>query len=61
MNPVCVVVILKFPQLLFQIAFVPEKSLVQKIPPNGANEPLCKRMRNRHIRNGFDFFDFPNP
>ena len=42
MNPVGIVVILKLPQLLFQIALVPEKSLVQEFPPDGADKPLSE-------------------
>ena len=60
MNPVGIVVILKLPQLLFQIALVPEKSLVQEFPPDGSNEPLGKGMGYRHMGNGFDFVDFSN-
>ena len=47
MNPVAVVVILKLHKLLFQIAPVPEKSLIQKIPPDGADKPLGKGMGDR--------------
>ena len=61
MNPVGIVVILKLPQLLFQIALVPEKSLVQEFPPDGAHEPLGKRMGNRHMGNGFNPINFPDP
>ena len=60
MNPVGVVVILKLPQLLFQIALVPEKSVVQEFPPDGADKPLSEGMGNRHMGNGFNFLDFSN-
>ncbi len=59
-NPVSVVVILKLHQLLFQIALVPEKSLVQKLSSNGANEPFGEGMRYRCMGNGFDFLDLSN-
>ncbi len=61
MNPMGVVVILKLPQLLFQIALVPEKSLVQKLPSDRANEPLGKGMGYRHMGNSFNPINFPNP
>ena len=61
MNPVCIEVILKLPQLLFQIALVPEKSLVQEFSPDGADKPLGKGMGYRHMGNGFYPINFPNP
>ncbi len=61
MNPVGVIVILKLPQLLFQIVLVPEKSLIQVFPSDGADKPLGKGMGNRYMGNGYDFLDFPNP
>ena len=61
MNSVGVVVILKLPQLLFQIALVPEKSLVQKLPPDGAHEPLGEGVRYRSMGNGFNPINFPDP
>jgi len=60
-NPVGIVVILKLPQLLLQIAPVPEKSLVLKLPPDGANELLDNGMGNQRMGNGFNFINFPNP
>ena len=47
MNPVGVVVILKLPQLFFQIVPIPKKSLVQKLPPDGADKPLGEGVRYR--------------
>ena len=61
MDPVGIVVILKLIQLLFQIAPVPEKNLVQVFASDGADEPLGKRMRYRHIGNGFNRLNFTNP
>jgi len=61
MDPVGVVVILKLLELLFQIASVPEKNLVQVFASYGADEPLGERMRYRHIGNGFNLVSFPNP
>ncbi len=60
MDPVSVVVILKLLQLLFQITLVPEKNLVQIFTPDGANEPLGKRMRYWRMGNGFDLLGFTN-
>ena len=42
MDPVGIIVILKLSQLLFQIAPVPEKDLVQAFASDGADEPLGK-------------------
>ena len=53
MDPVGVVVILKLSQFFFQIAAVPEKNLVQIFASDGADKSFGKRMRYRHIRNGF--------
>ncbi len=61
MDPVGVVVDLKLLQLLFQIAPVPEKILVQIFTSDGADEPLGKRMRYRNIGNGFNRLNFTNP
>ena len=44
MHPVDVVIVLKLIQLLLQIAFVPEKNLVQVFPPNCADEPFGEGM-----------------
>ncbi len=60
MDPVGVVVILKITQLFFQIAPVPEKSLVQVFAPDGADEPLGEGMRYRHIGNGINRLNFTN-
>lgn len=43
-GPVAIVVILKLSQLFLQIAFVPEKRLIQKFPPDGGGEPLDNEM-----------------
>jgi hypothetical protein len=61
MNLVGAIVILKLPQLLFQITFVPEKILAQKFSLYGTNGPLGKRMRNQHMGNGFYLIIFSNP
>ena len=61
MDPVGVVVILKLPQLLFQIAPIPEKNLIQVFSSDGADEPFSEGMRYRHIGNGFNFVSFTNP
>ena len=61
MDPVGVVVIPKLLQLLFQITFVPEKNLTQKLSSDSADEPFGERMGQRCMGNGFDFQDFPNP
>ena len=59
MVPVGVVVVLKLSQLLFQIAFVPEKNLIQILSPDGADEPLGEWVRQRCVGNGFNLFLFP--
>ena len=39
----------------------PEKDSVQILPAKGADEPLDKRMRARHVRHGADGLDFQDP
>ncbi len=61
MDPVGVVVVLKFSELFFQIAPVPEKNLIQVFASDGADEALGKRVRNRNKGDGFNRLSFPNP
>lgn len=61
MHPVGVVIVLKLFQLLLQIAFVPEKNLVQEFPPDGADEPFGEGMRQGCMGNGFDLLDLADP
>ena len=58
MNPVDIVVILKLPQLLFQITPVPEKSLVQKFPPDGADKPVVSKNPNAFRKGTLGSFGF---
>ena len=48
-GPVSIVVFFEINELALEIAFVPEKHLVETLAPNRADEPFDKRMRERNI------------
>src|SRR6476660_5396309 len=55
MNAVPVVVALELEELPLQVSGRPEERPVQALPPNRANEPFNKGMRERRVRHGLDF------
>jgi hypothetical protein len=55
MRSVVVVIVLKIPELGLQVCGRPEQRVVQELAPNGADQALHKRMRERDIRNCLDF------
>lgn len=61
MHPVGVVIVLKLFQLLLQIAFIPEKNLVQIFPPDGTDEPFGEGVRQGCMGNSFDLLDLADP
>jgi hypothetical protein len=56
MRSVTVVVALEIEELHLQISGRPEQGAIQAFAPNGADEPFNERMRERHVRDGLDFF-----
>ena len=56
-----VVVGLKLGQLPLQITPVPEQHLVQEFPAHRADQAFDERVRERHMRDRFEFVDVQNP
>ena len=55
MGSVATIVMLELDQFRLQVRHSPEQSSIEKLAPNGADQPLDERMGQWHVRNGFDF------
>src|SRR5215469_3026176 len=58
MSSMAIIVMLKIDQFRLQIGRGPEQGPVEVFAPHRADESFYERMRNRHIRNRFDFLHF---
>ena len=61
MRAMTVIVTLEIEELLLQISNRLEEGTVQTFAPNGANQAFNKWMRERHVRDGLDFFHVEYP
>ena len=56
-----IIVMLELDELCLQVGCTPEQHSIEVLAPDGANDPLDERMRERDIRNGLDFDHFQDP
>jgi hypothetical protein len=61
MRAMTVIVTLEIEELLLQINNRLEEGTVQTFAPSGANQPFNEWMRERHVRDGLDFFHVEYP
>ena len=60
MDPIRVVVVFEFDQLVCQVHGIPEEYPIKVPPPDSPDQPFDKRMRDRSIRRRLDLLDLEN-
>ena len=57
MDTLGIVIVSEVIQFALQIGGVPEQDMIEELTPNGPDEPLDERVRERRVRNRFDLFN----
>lgn len=58
MDTIRIVILLEFAKLARQVDGVPEEYPIEVLTPDSSDQPFDERMRDRSVRNRFDFLDF---
>lgn len=61
MNPAVIVVVPEQAQLSFEIAGTPEGNVIQQLSTYGSDQSLDERVRQWHVRHGFDLAHIKDP